>query len=158
MLFRSSHQCHLLVDGNENANHMPLYALFAVPYGDEKGKIFIEGVPENYRYYNRIQTIHLWTNYFSDMEGLEGYAGLSLENLYIEKIFSNNFDHGSLIPSISFEKSSLVSFMFDYSPSMRLFSTSLFEGNERPVIRTYTAEIDGVTKELSLDQDRKSVV
>ena len=146
-----SHQCHLLVDGNENANHIPLYALFAVPYGDEKGKIFVEGVPENHRYYNRIQTIHLWTNYFSDMEGLDGYAGLSLENLYIEKIFSNNFAHGSLIPSISFEKNSLVSFMFDYSPSMRLFSTSLFEENERPVIRTYAAEIDGVTKELSLD-------
>ena len=151
MVCASSHQCHLLVDGNENANHIPLYALFAVPYGDEKGKIFVEGAPEDHRYYNRIQTIHLWSNYFTDMKDLEGYAGLSLENLYVEKIFSRNFAHGSLVPSISFEKNCLVSFMFDYSQSMRLFSTSLFEGNERPVIRAYAAEIEGGTKELSLD-------
>ena len=146
-----THLCHLLVDGKGNKNHIPLYALFAVPYGDEKGRIVVEGASESYRYYNRIQTIHLWTNYFDDMKGPEGYAGLSLENLYVEKIFSKNFDSGTLKPSIAFGKNSLVSFLFDQSPSLRLYSTELFEGNEKPVVRTYETEINGTAKELSID-------
>ena len=146
-----THQCHLLVDGKDNENHTPLYALFAAPYGEDKGKIFVEGTPDVHRFHNRIQTIHFWTNYVSDMKGLEGYAGLELENLFIEKILSRNFDNGTQKPSISFGKKILVSFLFDYSPALRLFSNELFEGNEMPVVRTYETEIDGTVKELSLD-------
>lgn len=173
----STHSCYLEVN-DVNPTARGLKNLIVQPTGNEKGKVFINGVPDpafgtmpviqrlNFIVDNITDEYEnvLCNGFYSykptkvsipaDLPGnlsSGGVVEIELSNITVEQ-FSVVNKSQSTVTSVSMNQDVTVSIMSAFTPSLKLYAYEKNDSYDRtPIIQTFISEVDGSEMDLSID-------
>ena len=173
----SSHSCYLKFE-NEYAYVRNLRNLTLMPSGNEKGKIYVTGVPDSYEGKMPVITrinfiVDNLTDDYADVLyngyrffeptkvsiptglpnnlSLNGVVEIELNNVQVEQLSVVNKSQ-SVTTSVSMNQDVNVNIMTAHTPSLRLYAYKKNADSDKlPKIQTFLGVADGNEMELSID-------
>lgn len=158
-----THQCYLTVYGIKTDNMRPIQGvLYAMPSGDDKGKIIVESGGDTLSYPQLITNLVLITGTSSEIKNFDvpkfSYiskrSGIELGYIHVDYMFIAN-DTEDVISSVKLNSFAFVMYMLDSAKATEIYHPE--DVKHKSYVYTYTGMLDGNKKELSIDNIQISI-